>query len=183
MKTTLIHLDVPTSDLSVSETRLARPVDEDDDADSGESSASISESEPSDSEIDPVDSRGSVIEDSNVEYTDDNDANQMPELPTTVIGNEVNPAMTEHTMPTLIPPMAPALTATTQTEFNLGAPPTRRGRIRKTRDMGKVTACICGETVVSEERKVGSKTAVECGYRGCETAWVCELNSNLCDSE
>ena len=64
------------------------------------------------------------------------------------------------------------LIATNQTEFIIEAEPTRHGRTRKTRDMGEITACICGLPVASEERIATSMTAVVCGYRGCETAWV-----------
>ena len=64
------------------------------------------------------------------------------------------------------------LIATNQSDFNIEAPPTRRGRIRKTRDMGEVTACICGITVATVDRTAASLVAVQCGYLGCEVGWV-----------
>ncbi|KAH9010931.1 hypothetical protein EDB83DRAFT_2448852 [Lactarius deliciosus] len=35
--------------------------------------------------------------------------------------------------------------------------------------MMEVTACICGKPVESELKN--TDTAVQCGYRGCETLW------------
>jgi hypothetical protein len=67
----------------------------------------------------------------------------------------------------------PTLVSINQTEFTIEAQPTRRGRIRRTRDMMEVTACICGNPVESESRN--SDAAVQCGYRGCETLWVSAL--------
>lgn len=64
----------------------------------------------------------------------------------------------------------PQLVSINQTEFTIEGQPTRHGRIRQTRDMMEVTACICGTPVESELRN--SNTAVQCGYRGCETLWV-----------
>lgn len=75
--------------------------------------------------------------------------------------------------PHLVASRAQVLVATTQTEFNIAAQPTRHGRVRKTRDMAEITACICGQPVEQSERVVNSATAVQCGYRGCETSWVC----------
>ncbi|KAI9431976.1 hypothetical protein H4582DRAFT_1821850 [Lactarius indigo] len=62
------------------------------------------------------------------------------------------------------------LVSVNQTEFTLEGWPTRHGRIRRTRDMMEVTACICGKPVESESKN--ADTAVQCGYRGCETLWV-----------
>jgi hypothetical protein len=62
------------------------------------------------------------------------------------------------------------LVSVNQTEFTIEGQPTRRGRIHRTRDMVEVTACICGQPVESGSRN--SNTAVQCGYRGCETLWV-----------
>ncbi|KAH9020543.1 hypothetical protein EDB83DRAFT_2432480 [Lactarius deliciosus] len=61
------------------------------------------------------------------------------------------------------------LVSVNQTEFTLEGQPTRRGHIRRTRDMMEVTACICGKPVESELKN--TDTAVQCGYRGCETLW------------
>ncbi|KAH9032123.1 hypothetical protein EDB85DRAFT_1890789 [Lactarius pseudohatsudake] len=61
------------------------------------------------------------------------------------------------------------LVSVNQTEFTLEGQPTRRGRIHRTRDMVEVTACICGKPVESELKN--TDTAVQCGYRGCETLW------------
>ena len=58
-----------------------------------------------------------------------------------------------------------------QTEFTIKAQPTRRGRARRTRDMMEVTACICGLPVENESRN--NNLAIQCGYSGCETSWVC----------
>ena len=73
-------------------------------------------------------------------------------------------------------PQAPILLATHQTEFNMDALPTRRGRPRRTRDMAEIYVCICGRAVDSEERVMGSDTAVRCAFEGCETSWVRCLN-------
>jgi len=70
------------------------------------------------------------------------------------------------------------LIATNQSEFLIEARPTRIGRVRKTRDMGEVMACYCGQEVAEAERVRHSTMAVECTYRGCEPGWVslyCEL--------
>ena len=69
-------------------------------------------------------------------------------------------------------PHAPILVATHQTEFNMDALPTRRGRPRRTRDMAEIYACICGRAVDIGERVMGSDTAIRCAYEGCETSWV-----------
>jgi len=52
------------------------------------------------------------------------------------------------------------LVATTQTEFNIAAQPTRHGRVRKTRDRAEIMVCICGQPVEQSERVVNSATAV-----------------------
>lgn len=62
------------------------------------------------------------------------------------------------------------LVSVNQTDFTIEARPTRSGRIRRTCDMVEVTACLCGNPVESESRN--NKTAVQCGFRGCETLWV-----------
>ena len=62
------------------------------------------------------------------------------------------------------------LQAVNQTEFTIEAQSTRCGRIRRTRDMVELTVCLCGSPVESELRN--KDTAVQCGYRGCETLWV-----------
>ncbi|KAH7931135.1 hypothetical protein BV22DRAFT_1027895 [Leucogyrophana mollusca] len=66
------------------------------------------------------------------------------------------------------PPPA-VLIASNQTDFNLEARPTRIGRVRKTRDMAEVSACLCGAIVAEDERT--SDQAVQCAERGCETQW------------
>ena len=66
------------------------------------------------------------------------------------------------------------LLATNQSEFTVDALPTRRGRPRRTRDMAEMYACICGEAVESDARTKDSVTAMQCGYNGCETSWVCQ---------
>ncbi|KAH9019948.1 hypothetical protein EDB84DRAFT_1275578 [Lactarius hengduanensis] len=64
---------------------------------------------------------------------------------------------------------AQQLVSINQTEFTLEGLPTRHGRIRRTRDMMEVTACICSKPV--EDELKNADTAVQCGYRGCETLW------------
>jgi len=64
------------------------------------------------------------------------------------------------------------LIATNQTEFTMDAIPTRHGRPRKTRDMGDIYACICGNVVEKEARVTGSDMALRCAFEGCETLWV-----------
>ncbi|KAH9158606.1 hypothetical protein EDB89DRAFT_1917630 [Lactarius sanguifluus] len=82
------------------------------------------------------------------------------EMMTDVTGNNT---VTTHTGPQ-------QLVSVNQTEFTLEGQPTRRGRIRRTRDMMEVTACICGKPVENELKN--ADTAVQCGYRGCETLWL-----------
>jgi len=72
----------------------------------------------------------------------------------------------------VMPQQQQTLIATTQSEFSVDAPPTRRGRIRKTRDMGELTVCICGSTVSAADRTATSTVALQCGYLGCEVGWV-----------
>ena len=62
------------------------------------------------------------------------------------------------------------LLSVNQTDFTIEAQPTRSGRIHQTCDMMEVTACLCGSPVESDSRN--TKTAVQCGYKGCETLWV-----------
>jgi len=69
-------------------------------------------------------------------------------------------------------PKAPILIATHQTEFNMDALPTCRGRPRRTRDMADIYACICGRAVDKEARVLGSDSAIRCAFEGCETSWV-----------
>jgi len=80
------------------------------------------------------------------------------------------------TVTTVQVPGPPSLVATNQSEFQFDAQPTRAGRVRKTRDMAEITACICGDVVSPAERN--TKTAVQCGYRGCETSWASSMFSN-----
>jgi hypothetical protein len=67
----------------------------------------------------------------------------------------------------------PHLLSVNQTEFTIEAQPTSRGHARRTRDMMEVVACICGMPV--EAASKNSTTAVQCGYNGCETLWVCAM--------
>jgi hypothetical protein len=63
------------------------------------------------------------------------------------------------------------LVSVNQSDFTIEVQPTRSGHICRTCDMMvEVTACLCGSPVESESRN--SKTAVQCGYKGCETLWV-----------
>ena len=66
-------------------------------------------------------------------------------------------------------PEVTGLVSTGQDQFT-DAIPTRR-----TRDMTEMFVCICGLRVEDQERVVGSKTALRCGYEGCETSWVCTI--------
>jgi len=68
------------------------------------------------------------------------------------------------------------LIATTQSDFTITARPTRSGRSRKTCDMAKVHASICGIPVSLEDIEGGK--ARMCAQQGCETQWV----SNVCMS-
>ncbi len=65
------------------------------------------------------------------------------------------------------------LITTNQSDFNIEAPPTWQGQIRKTCNMGEVTACICGITVAAVDRTTALLVAMQCGYLGCEVRWVC----------
>ncbi|KAH9068269.1 hypothetical protein EDB83DRAFT_2222807, partial [Lactarius deliciosus] len=97
--------------------------------------------------------------DTRIDETDDT-ANQDPEQMRAKIGGiAAHPA-----------PPSQQLVSIKQTEFTIDGQPTRRGHIRRTRDMVEVTACICGTPVENELRN--SNTAIQCGYRGCETLWV-----------
>ena len=69
------------------------------------------------------------------------------------------------------------LVASNQSEFMIEALPTRIGRVRKTRDLGEVMECICGQQVMEEDRVRNSEVAIQCGYQGCEPGWVCLLIS------
>ncbi len=71
-------------------------------------------------------------------------------------------------------PEVTGLVSTGQDQF-MDAIPTRRGRARRTRDMTEMFVCICGLRVEDQEQVVGSKTALRCGYEGCETSWVCTI--------
>jgi hypothetical protein len=62
------------------------------------------------------------------------------------------------------------LVTTNQTDFTVTAKPTRIGRLRRTRDMAEIHACVCGIPVGSEE--IESGRAAMCTERGCETQWV-----------
>lgn len=62
------------------------------------------------------------------------------------------------------------LVSVNQMEFTIEAQPTRCGHLCQTRDMMEVMACLCSNSVDSEVRN--SNTAIQCGYRGCETLWV-----------
>ncbi|KAH7907202.1 hypothetical protein BJ138DRAFT_1104514 [Hygrophoropsis aurantiaca] len=59
--------------------------------------------------------------------------------------------------------------ASNQTNFNVAAHPTHIGRVRKTRDMGEVSACVCGAQVTEQEKE--AEQVAECTERGCETRW------------
>ena len=72
----------------------------------------------------------------------------------------------------ILPSEANELVAVNQTHFTMEAIPSRRGRIRRTRNMAEMFVCICGSQVEEQERVLGSKTALRCGYDGCETSWV-----------
>jgi hypothetical protein len=72
-------------------------------------------------------------------------------------------------------PERQALVATNQTDFTVAARPTRIGRLRQTRDMEEIRACVCG-TVVSPEEIERGRVAM-CTERGCETQWVSDTAS------
>jgi hypothetical protein len=57
-----------------------------------------------------------------------------------------------------------------QSEFTITADPTRIGRMRRTRDISDIRACICGVPVSTDE--VNEQKAAMCTERGCETQWV-----------
>ena len=67
---------------------------------------------------------------------------------------------------------ATELVTINETRFTMDAIPSRRGRIRRTRDMAELFVCICGSRVEDQERVIGSNTALRCGYEVCETSWV-----------
>ena len=46
------------------------------------------------------------------------------------------------------------------------------GPVCWTCDMAEMFVCICGSRVEEQEQVLGSKTALRCGYDGCETSWV-----------
>ena len=69
--------------------------------------------------------------------------------------------------------LIPSLVATNQSEFQFDAQTTCAGCVRKTWDMAEITACICGDVVSPAERN--TKTAVQCGYHGCETSWASQI--------
>ena len=69
-------------------------------------------------------------------------------------------------------PEATELVTINETHFTVDAIPSRRGRVRRTRDMAELFVCICGSRVEDQERVIGSNTALRCGYEGCETSWV-----------
>ena len=80
---------------------------------------------------------------------------------------------------------APQLLSVNQTEFTIEAQPTSHGRTHRTRDMLEVVVCICGVPVETADKT--STTTVQCGYKGCETSWVCWMSfyhsiSNSCGS-
>jgi hypothetical protein len=77
-------------------------------------------------------------------------------------------------------PVAPTLNliATAPSEFQLDAQPTQAGRIRRTRDMTEITACLCGSSVLPSQQN--AQTTVQCTYRSCETSWMRILLQVVC---
>lgn len=69
-------------------------------------------------------------------------------------------ALTADDAPATSLPKALILIATHQTEFNMDALPTRRGRPCRTQDMADIYACICGpgRAVDKEARVLGSES-------------------------
>jgi hypothetical protein len=68
---------------------------------------------------------------------------------------------------------------TIQSEFTIAAEPTRIGRVRKTRDMADIYACLCGNKV--SQTDIDGSNAARCTYPGCETQWV--SNFALADAQ
>jgi hypothetical protein len=62
------------------------------------------------------------------------------------------------------------LIATTPSEFQPDVQPTQAGRVRRTRDMTEITACLCRSSVLPLQQN--AQIAVQCAYHGCETSWV-----------
>jgi hypothetical protein len=67
-------------------------------------------------------------------------------------------------------PEATELVTINEIHFIVDAIPSRRGRVRRTRDMTELFVCICGSRVEVQEQVIGSNTALRCGYdsEGCE---------------
>jgi hypothetical protein len=67
-------------------------------------------------------------------------------------------------------PEATEFVTVNEIHFIVDAIPSRRGCVRRTRDMTELFVCICGSRVEVQEQGIGSNTALRCGYdsEGCE---------------
>jgi hypothetical protein len=74
---------------------------------------------------------------------------------------------------TVDPPTMPSNTDSVGIEnpFTRGAPATRVGRVRRTRDFAMLSECTCGVAVSQDEISAG-RDVIRCKRTGCETQWV-----------